>query len=104
MGFDVQADDLDRYAAQVGRAAEDVLRAKRYAQLNGKVAVSNEGLFGLIVGAHGRVFGRVDSALAKADSVLRAAQKELTRSANYYRESDLANAVSVDAAYPATQR
>ncbi|WP_405723979.1 hypothetical protein OG607_16715 [Streptomyces sp. NBC_01537] len=61
MGFDVQPDDLDSYASQVGRAAEDFQHTRRYAQQHGNVAVSNDGLFGLIAGAHSGVLERVSA-------------------------------------------
>ncbi|MFC3572540.1 type VII secretion target [Streptomyces yaanensis] len=104
MGFDVHADDLDSYATQVGRAAEDFQHAGRYALQHGDVAVSNEGLFGLIAGAHGGVLERVSAALTKAESVLRAAQTELVKSAQYYRETDHGNAATLDATYPTSKR
>lgn len=37
----------------------------------GNVAVSSDGLFGLIAGAHSGVLERVSAALTKAESVLR---------------------------------
>ncbi|MEU6098276.1 type VII secretion target [Streptomyces sp. NPDC047079] len=104
MGFDVHADDLDGYAAQVGRAAEDFQHAGRYAQQYGHVAFSDEGLIALLSGAHSSVLERVSAALTKAESVLRAAEKELSKSAKYYRETDHANAASLDATYPTSKR
>ena len=104
MGFDVQPDDLDSYAAQVGRAADDSQHAGRYATQYGNVAVSNEGLFGLIAGAHNGVLERVNAALTKAESLLRAADKELSKSATYYRNSDHDSAARLDATYPTSKR
>ncbi|MET9383155.1 type VII secretion target [Streptomyces sp. NPDC002928] len=104
MGFDVEPDDLDGYAAQVGRAADDFQHASRYAQQYGNVAISNEGLFGMITGAHNGVLERVSAALTKAESVLRAADKELTKSAEYYRETDHGSAARLDATYPTSKR
>ncbi|MGI5458460.1 type VII secretion target [Streptomyces sp. CA-249302] len=104
MGFDVQPDDLDSYAAQVGRAAEDFQHAGRYAQQYGNVAMSNEGLFGMIAGAHGGVLERVSAALTKAESVVRAAEKELSKSATYYRDTDHGNAAKLDSTYPTSKR
>ncbi len=104
MGFDVHPDDLDSYAAQVGRAAEDCRHAGRYAQQHGHVAVSDEGLFGLVAGAHSGVLERVSAALTKAESVLRGSEKELTKSATYYRETDHGNAAGLDATYPTSKR
>ena len=104
MGFDVRPDDLDSYAAQVGRAAEDFQHVGRYAQQHGNVAVSNEGLFGLIAGAHSGVLERVSAALTKAESVLRAADKELSKSAKYYRETDHGSAARLDGTYPTSKR
>ncbi|MEU4655659.1 type VII secretion target [Streptomyces sp. NPDC023723] len=104
MGFDVQPDDLDSFAAQVGRAAEDAQHAGRYAQQNGNVTVSNEGLFGLIAGAHGGVLERVTTALTQAESVLRGAGQELSKSATYYRDTDHDSAAGIDATYPTSKR
>ena len=104
MGFEVHPDDLDSYAAQVGRAAEDFRHAGRYAQQNGHVAVSDDGLFGLIAGAHSGVVERVSAALTKAESVLRAAETELAKSATYYRQADHGNAARLDATYPTSKR
>lgn len=104
MGFDVQPDDLDSFADQAGRAADDSQHAGRYAQQYGNVAVSNEGLFGLVAGAHNGVLERVTTALTKAESVLRAAEKELSKSAAYYRETDHGAAAQLDATYPTSKR
>jgi hypothetical protein len=104
MGFDVHPDDLDSYAAQVGRGAEDFQHAGRYAQQHSHVALSNEGLFGLIAEAHNGVVERVSAALTKAESVLRGSQKELAKSAEYYRDTDHGNASRLDATYPTSKR
>ncbi|MGV9245193.1 hypothetical protein [Streptomyces sp. NPDC003710] len=58
MGFEVHPDDLDSYAAQVGRAAEDFQHAGRYAQQNGHVLPGRIGLReALRVGAYSDALG-----------------------------------------------
>ncbi|GGZ67569.1 type VII secretion target [Streptomyces bluensis] len=104
MGFQVQAGDLDGYAAQVGRAADDVQQAKKYAQNNSDVGVSDQGLIELIIGAHRSVVDEVNAAMTRAESVLRAAETELKKSATYYRTTDTSTARSMDATFPSSKR
>jgi hypothetical protein len=104
MGFEVRAGDLDGYATQVARAAEDMQAAGTYSQQHTAINVSNKGLIEYIVGAHRSVVGEVKSAMISAEAVLRAAQTELTKSAAYYRATDESNAASQDATYPASKR
>ncbi|MPY63484.1 type VII secretion target [Streptomyces spongiae] len=104
MGFRVQANDLDSYASQVGRAADDIQQAGKYSQENSDVGVSNQGLIELIIGAHRSVVGEVNSAMTRAESVLRAAETEMSKSATYYRNTDTSTARSMDATYPPSKR
>jgi hypothetical protein len=104
MGFKVQADDLDSYAAQVGRAAEDIQQSRKYAQGNSGVGVSDQGLIELIIGAHRSVVDEVNSAMTRAESVLRAAKMEMGKSADYYRKTDASTARSMDATFPPSKR
>ncbi|MEW2402680.1 type VII secretion target [Streptomyces sp. NPDC046862] len=104
MGFRVQADDLTSYASQVGRAADDMQHARKYAQDNSDVGISNQGLIELIIGAHRSVVDEVNSAMTRAESVLRAAETELSKSATYYGNTDTATARSMDATYPPSKR
>ncbi|OAH14357.1 type VII secretion target [Streptomyces jeddahensis] len=104
MGFKVQAGDLESFADQVARAAEDVQQARKYAQENSDVGVSDQGLIELIIGAHRTVVDEVNSALTRAESVLRAAEAEMRKSANYYRTTDESTAQSMDATFPPSKR
>lgn len=104
MGFKVQAGDLDGYATQVGRAAVDMQQARKYAQDNTEVGVSNQGLIELIIGAHRSVVEEVNSAMKRAESVLRAAETEMRKSADYYRATDDSTARSMDATFPPSKR
>jgi hypothetical protein len=104
MGFKVQADDLEGYASQIGRAAADIEQARKYAQSNTDVGVSDQGLIELIIGAHRSVVEEVNSAMTRAESVLRAAETEMRKSANYYRETEESTARSMDATFPPSKR
>ncbi|MEV6173919.1 type VII secretion target [Streptomyces sp. NPDC051954] len=104
MGFKVQGADLESYAAQIGRAADDIQQARKYEQDNTDVGVSDQGLIELIIGAHRSVVEEVSAALTQAESVLRAAGTEMTKSANYYKTTDESTARSMDATFPPSKR
>jgi hypothetical protein len=104
MGFEVQADDLDGYATQIGRAVDDIQQARTYSQGNTDVGVSDQGLIELLIGAHRSVVDEVNSARKQAESVLRAAQAEMKKSATYYRATDESTARSMDATFPPSKR
>jgi uncharacterized protein YukE len=104
MGFRVESGDLESYAVQVGRAADDIQSARKYAQDNSNVDVSNQGLIELLIGAHRSVVDTVNSAMTQAESVLRAAETELKKSATYYRTTETSTARSMDATLPPSKR
>lgn len=104
MGFRVQAGDLESYAVQVGRAADDIQQAKKYAQNNSDIGISNKGLLELIIGAHRATVETVNSAMTRIESVLRAAETEISKSATYYRTTDESTAQSMDATFPQSKR
>jgi hypothetical protein len=104
MGFKVQGDDLESYATQIGRAAEDIQQARKYERDNTNVGVSDQGLIELIIGAHRSVVEEVNSAMTRAESVLRAAEAEMRKSASYYKATDESTARSMDATFPPSKR
>ncbi|MBT2421260.1 hypothetical protein J7F01_33890 [Streptomyces sp. ISL-22] len=104
MGFKVQADDLERYAAQVGRAAQDVQQARKYAQDNTGVGIFDQGLIELVIGAHRSVIDEVNCAMTRAESVLRAAETEMRNSADYYRTTETSTARAMDSILPPSKR
>ncbi|MET8679862.1 type VII secretion target [Streptomyces sp. NPDC004647] len=104
MDFDVEHKDLDAFAEQIRRAAEDLEQAKRYCAEHSNIAVSNEGLISMCLTTHTATVQQVTNALKKTQEIVRSSGREMAASAKYYRETDEANAAKVDATYPATKR
>ena len=104
MGFDVEHADLESYAKQIARAAEDLEQAKRYCNAHSAVGVSDQGLINLFLTTHTAAVQQVTEALAKAQEIVRRSGAEMAASAKYYRETDEHNAAEVDATYPASKR
>ena len=104
MGFDVEHADLDAYAKQIGRAAEDFEQAKRYCHAHSDIGVSDQGLLNLFFTTHTATVQTVSQALGKTQTILRSCAGEMTASAKYYRETDEENAAKVDATYPQSKR
>ncbi|MGP4002260.1 hypothetical protein [Streptomyces sp. 8N706] len=104
MGFDVQPTDLEAYAKQIGRAAEDLEQAKRYCGEHSDIGVSNEGLLNLFLTTHTATVQQVTATLMKTQEIVRSSGGEMAASAKYYRATDEENAAKVDATYPATKR
>lgn len=105
-GFKVEPGDIEGFGKLVGRAAEDVTAAITYlgenAKLDGKGAVGE--FWELVTTEHDDYVSSGRSVLDKLQGVLDAAEGELTKSAQYYRETDRDEAASMDATYPGSKR
>lgn len=104
MGFDVEHADLESFAKQIARAAEDLEQAKRYCNSHSTVGVSDQGLINLFLTTHTATVQQVGDALTKAQEIVRQSGSEMAAAAKYYRETDEENAATVDSTYPASKR
>lgn len=104
MSFKVEHEDLESFATQLGRVAEDAEQAKRYVGQHGKADVTNGLLIKLLGAPHAGVVQQVKDALQKVHEIAKGSQSELSSASKYYRDTDDDNARSVDATYPASKR
>ncbi|MFE1952958.1 MULTISPECIES: hypothetical protein [Streptomyces] len=104
MNLKVTPSDLEGYARQLGRAAEDAVAFKNHCGRHTTVGASNEGLINLVLTTHTATVQQVNSAFDKLQSILKAADGELGRSATYYIKTDRSVAAKADATYPLVKR
>lgn len=102
--FKVEPGDIGKYSTQIGRAADDVQAAKKYANSHTEVGWYDNGLISELANSHDGLVQMLGDALGKTESILRACTTELTAVSEYYDATDRSNAADLDAKYPESKR
>lgn len=96
---------LDGYAAQLGRAVEDIQMCRRYAgQWVPEIFPVSGGIINPLTYEHIGVQERLASMLTKVEALLDASGQGLAGASRAYRETDHRSAADIDRAYPEVQR
>ncbi|WP_306317658.1 MULTISPECIES: hypothetical protein [unclassified Streptomyces] len=91
MSFRVDADAVDGFGKLVGRAAKGGAEAMSYVGKYAQIDTMGGGsLWDLVAGEHDQHVADARKALSKVKSILESSGGELTRSADYYRQTDQA--------------
>ncbi|HZG07320.1 MAG TPA: hypothetical protein VE546_27780 [Streptomyces sp.] len=104
MTLRVNPDNLKDYGRMIARARDDAQEGKDYLNRYGDVPSTVQGLFTRPFDFHGTLKGDVERVLSRLRSLLDASSKELNRSADYYRNTDLEEAARMDALLPKSKR
>jgi len=108
MTFKVEPNDLTSFSKQIGRAADDATAAKQYLQRECTIGHFSYGpisaIAGMFGGGHDGVMENVRSALDHMHRILEASKNEMSRSANFYRQTDESEASRLDSQYPESKR
>lgn len=108
MTFKVEPNDLASFSKQIGRAADDVTAAKGYLQRECSIGTFSTGPISAIAsmfgGGHDGVMENVRSALEQLHRILDASKNEMSRSADFYRQTDEGEASRMDSQYPESKR
>ncbi|MFH8785645.1 WXG100 family type VII secretion target [Streptomyces roseoverticillatus] len=98
MDLKVEPGQLEAFARQVGRGAEDLREVLAYVRRHTLLRPAAGGLFEDVVLWHGPLRDDVLSALQRLAGVLQASSEELATAAAYYRRTDRRTAAAFDAA------
>ncbi|MFI5657889.1 WXG100 family type VII secretion target [Streptomyces sp. NPDC051684] len=108
MAFHVEPDSLRNFSKQLGRAEADTQRALEYVQRDCSIGTFSKGPLSEIAhlwgGGHDNVVANVRSALEHLQQVVGSSKREITRSADFYEETDQSQASKMDATYPKSKR
>lgn len=99
MSFRVEPDDIDGYAALLGRARDDAEAAKRYLSEHGEMSVGEQGWLAQLGDSHKSISGAVERELEQLRKITGAASHVLGNAAGYYRKSDQKAVTEADDAY-----
>ncbi|MFI7011404.1 hypothetical protein [Streptomyces sp. NPDC050145] len=101
MTLAVEADDLHSYARLVRRAGEDCGNGLTYLDKSTSIGFSVSGeAWNLVSGDHAEKVRQATDVLSRFGVILRGSEKELRKSASWYRTVDLGRARALDATYP----
>ncbi|MFF7728028.1 WXG100 family type VII secretion target [Streptomyces sp. NPDC008001] len=98
MDLKVEPGQLEAFARQVGRGAEDMREVLAYARRHSALPQSAGGVFEDVALCHNPLRDDVLSALRRMADVLQASSEELATAAAYYRRTDRGTAAAFDAA------
>ncbi|MBB5118441.1 hypothetical protein AF335_00305 [Streptomyces eurocidicus] len=98
MTLRVQPGELERFAGQLRRAADDAYDMLAHAERHTKIELLEEGAFGFVVGHHEELRETVLGALGHLADVLKGSAGGIEESVAYYRRTDLSLAARMDAA------
>ncbi|MFE0046355.1 hypothetical protein [Streptomyces albireticuli] len=98
MTLRVQPGELEKFAGQLRRAADDAYDMLAHADRYTKVSVVEGGLFGMVAGRHEELRGAVLGTLRHLTDVLKGSAGGIEESVAYYRRTDLSLAAKLDAA------
>ncbi|MER5937475.1 type VII secretion target [Streptomyces sp. NPDC001928] len=108
MTFEVEPNDLASFSRQIGRATDDVTSAKEYFERECSIGTFSAGpisaMASMFGGGHDGVMGNVRSALEQMHRILDASQREMSRSADFYKRTDGDEASRIDSQYPESKR
>ncbi|GGX95080.1 type VII secretion target [Streptomyces hiroshimensis] len=99
----VDPGQLEAFARQVGRGAEDMREVLAYARRHTVLPASAGGLFEEASLWHGPLRNDVLSALQRMAGILQGSAEELATAAGYYRGTDRGAAAAFDAALRGTE-
>jgi hypothetical protein len=108
MEFEVEPNDLASFSRQIGRAVDDITAAQEYLQREGSIGTFSTGPISAIAsifgGGHDGVMENVRSALERMHLILDASKNEMSRSADFYKQTDEGEASRLDSQYPESKR
>ncbi|MEV4442309.1 type VII secretion target [Streptomyces sp. NPDC049577] len=104
MQLRVDPAQLEEFAGQVHRGAEDARGALEYARSRTRIGWVQGGLIGLVSDQHDELRDDVSRALERLAGILADSARELRTSASYYRRTDRRVATELDACYAAPRR
>ncbi|MFE7272662.1 WXG100 family type VII secretion target [Streptomyces sp. NPDC057623] len=108
MTFEVDPNDLASFSRQVGRATNDVTAAKEYFEQECSIGTFSTGpisaMASMFGGGHDGVMENVRSALEQMHRILDSSKNEMSRSADFYRQTDAGEASKLDSQYPESKR
>ncbi|MFG2092888.1 hypothetical protein [Streptomyces sp. NPDC048612] len=100
MNFKVDPDHIAGFGKLVGRAADDMRSASSYIDNNTQVGGSLSSFaWDIIGGNHDQTVADAKTTIKGFTEILDASEKELTRSAKYYRATDQKEAAKLDGTY-----
>ncbi|MFE5870502.1 type VII secretion target [Streptomyces roseifaciens] len=94
----VDPGQLEAFARQVGRGAEDMRAVLAYVRRHTALSPGAGGLFEEACHGHNSLRGDVLSAVQRAAGLLQSSSEELATAASYYRRTDRGAAAEFDAA------
>lgn len=94
--FSVRAPYVAAYGRQVGRAAQDALEAKRYAESNGEISAGEQGWLALLGDTHAMILDAVGKEIDGLAEACRSGAQALANTAAYYTHTDEAAAAKLD--------
>lgn len=98
MTLRVQPGELERFAGQLRRAADDAYDMLAHAERYTRMGFLDTGLFGLVAGHHEELRETVLGVLGQLTDVLKGSASGIEESVAYYRRTDLSLAARLDAA------
>ncbi|MEU4212028.1 type VII secretion target [Streptomyces sp. NPDC026206] len=104
MELRVDSAQLEDFARQVYRGAEDSREVLNYARKFTHISGEQMGLFAIAVEGHDGLRNGVLQALQRLSGILTESSEELRSAAAYYRRTDHAVAAVLDAGYPRERR
>ncbi|MFI9234616.1 type VII secretion target [Streptomyces cinnamoneus] len=104
MELRVDSGQLEAFARQIYRGAEDSREVLNYAGKFTHITARQNGLFALAVDGHDGLRHEVLQALKHLSGILTESSEELRAAAAYYRRTDHAVAASLDAGYARERR
>ncbi len=99
MRLQVDAGQLEGFAGQVNRGAEDAREMLDFAAKFTRISGEQGGLLTRAAGEHDAVRDRVLRTLEHLAEVLRESSRELRAASAYYRQTDLRVAADLDTSY-----
>ncbi|WP_406473878.1 WXG100 family type VII secretion target [Streptomyces platensis] len=100
MNFKVDPDHIAGFGKLVGRAADDMRSANSYIDKNTQLGGSASSfIWDVIGGSHDQTVSDAKTTIKGFAEILDASEKELTRSAKYYRSTDQQQAAKIDGTY-----
>ncbi|WP_424892728.1 type VII secretion target [Streptomyces sp. XH2] len=97
MDLRVEPGQLEAFARQVGRGAEDMREVLAYARRHTVLPPGAAGLYGETCALHDALRGDVLSAVRRMAEILQSSSEELAAAAAYYRRTDRGAAAAFDA-------